>query len=113
MLVCRCSWEISGRKLHEKSKKSQALRITILWEFDEKHPRLVSACGTQPWAKFSRPRSKSSGQALRDSIYNRSHSDSLAPQVWVSFEVYGKAMVRLRPFTNVRPLRTSCHRITY
>jgi hypothetical protein len=42
--------------------------MTILWEFDEKHPRPVSAYGTQSWAKFSRPRSTSSGQALRASL---------------------------------------------
>ena len=30
MPVGRCSWELFGRKLHRKIKKSQALRMTIL-----------------------------------------------------------------------------------
>ena len=33
----------------------------VLWEFDEKHPSRLA-----PIAKFSRPRSTSSGQALWD-----------------------------------------------
>ena len=55
MPVGRCSWELSGRKLHRKIKKSQTLRMTILWEFDEKHLRQVSAYGTQFWSQFNRP----------------------------------------------------------
>jgi hypothetical protein len=34
----RICCDTQDAKEHERSKKSQPLRMTILWEFDEKHP---------------------------------------------------------------------------
>ena len=41
--------------MHERSKWSQALRMTILWEFDEKHPKPVSGYENAAWIKFRCP----------------------------------------------------------
>jgi hypothetical protein len=51
--------------------------MTILWEFDEEHPKQINAYGTQSWVILSRPRSTSSGQALRDSNLKRRFSRRL------------------------------------
>jgi hypothetical protein len=63
--------------------------MTILWEFDEKHPKQVSAYGTVSWVTFSRPCGTQFGevvltQALSPDIYQVS-SLAFSPEVWVSF----------------------------
>jgi hypothetical protein len=54
--------------------------MTILWEFDEKHPKQVSAYGIASWATLSRPSGTQFGQGC-------SHADTLVPEVSLSYSV--------------------------
>src|SRR5579863_6497100 len=46
---------VSYAENKKRSKKSQALRMTLLWKFEERHSKQISAYGTQSWLPKSKP----------------------------------------------------------